>query len=129
VAKYDPLGEFLARQPGERIPMSFAEIEKLIGAKLPPSKQYPAWWSNNPWNNVMTKVWRRAGFVSEQVDTERERLVFRRAATDERAGRKPIRRPASGGFPGFGAMKGTVRISVEVDLTEPADPDWGKSDE
>ncbi|MDP3852342.1 hypothetical protein [Phenylobacterium sp.] len=125
MAKYDPLGVYLANQDAERVPMSFAEIEALIGAKLPDSKRYPAWWSNNEWNNVMTKVWRRAGFVSEQVDTAREKLVFRRAearAPSERPGRRSSR----GGFPGFGVMKGTVRIAVDFDLTTPADPEWGK---
>jgi hypothetical protein len=28
--------------------------------------------------------------------------------------------------PLFGALKGFVRIPAGVDLTEPADPDWGK---
>jgi len=28
--------------------------------------------------------------------------------------------------PLFGALKGLVRIPPGVDLTEPADPDWGK---
>ena len=42
--------------------MTFGEIEELLGEKLPASKQYPAWWSNNPSNNPMTKEWLAAGF-------------------------------------------------------------------
>jgi len=34
---------------------------------------------------------------------------------------RPSERP-----PLFGALKGFTRIPVGVDLTEPADPDWGK---
>ncbi|WP_433960329.1 DUF7662 domain-containing protein, partial [Bradyrhizobium guangdongense] len=70
MGKYDRLGEFLRSQKTREVPMTFAEIERVIGGKLPPnSPQYPAWWSNNPTNNVMTKVWLAAGFRTEQVDT------------------------------------------------------------
>jgi len=78
--KYAPLGDFLRKQRSAQVPMTFAQIERVIGAKLPPSQYQRAWWSNNPWNNVMTKVWLDAGFVTEQVDVEGRKLVFRRAA-------------------------------------------------
>src|SRR6202047_4968894 len=61
------------------MPMTFSEIERVIVAKLPPnSPQYPAWWSNNPSNNVMTKVWLSAGFRTAQVDVKSRKVVFRR---------------------------------------------------
>ena len=107
--------------------MTFAEIERVIGGKLPPSSpQYPAWWSNNPSNNVMTKVWLDAGFRTERVDVRSRKVVFRRVE------QKPAETPASprprkgGHHPILGALKGLVRIPPGVDLTEPADPDWGK---
>ena len=53
MGKYDPLGAFLKANGTEHVPMTFAEIEKVIGEPLPNSKTYPAWWSNNPSNNVM----------------------------------------------------------------------------
>lgn len=105
--------------------MTFAEIERVIGAKLPPnSPQYPAWWSNNPTNNVMTKVWLAAGFRTEQVDTKARKLVFRRV---ESGSAEASRVKKSGRHPLFGALKGQVRVPLGVDLTEPADPDWGKA--
>lgn len=122
MGKYDPLRTFLQDQPGERVPVTFAEIERLIGSPLPNSKRYPAWWSNNPSNNVMTKVWLDAGYVTEQVDTEAGRLVFRRAAQ----GAPSRTQPRTGPFPGFGCMQGTLHISADLDLTGPADPDWSK---
>jgi len=68
MGKYTRLGEFLRSQRRKEVPMTFAEIERVIGGKLPPnSPHYPAWWSNNPSNNVMTKVWLNAGFRTEQV--------------------------------------------------------------
>ena len=81
MGKYTRLGEFLRAQRSKEVPMTFSEIERVIGGKLPPnSPQYPAWWSNNPSNNVMTKVWLDAGFRTEQVDIEGRKLVFRRVS-------------------------------------------------
>lgn len=121
MGKYDPLGTFLQGQQGDRIALKFSEVEEILGFKLPASKQYPAWWSNNPSNNPMTKAWLRAGYMTEQVDPAAGRLVFRRAHPPKAAGATP----RSGGFPGYGAMKGTVRLGDGVDLTAPADPAWG----
>src|SRR3954453_2089876 len=79
MGKYTRLAEFLQSQRANEVPMTFSEIERVIGGKLPPnSPQYPAWWSNNPSNNVMTKVWLSAGFRTEQVDVRSKRVVFRR---------------------------------------------------
>src|ERR1700754_3730692 len=100
MGKYSRLGEFLQAQRHKEIRMTFAEIERVIGDKLPPnSPQYPAWWSNNPSNNVMTKVWLAAGFRTEQVDTNARKVVFRRIeqtpaetspARAKKAGQHPI---------------------------------------
>jgi hypothetical protein len=123
--KYDRLGEFLRSQRAKEVPMTFAEIERVIGAKLPASSpQYPAWWSNNPSNNVMTKVWLAAGFRTEQVDTKGRRVVFRRV---EQSLNRPAAQPKAGRHPLFGALKGFARVPDDVDLTAPADPDWGKA--
>jgi len=111
--------------------MTFAQIERVVGAKLPPSQHHRAWWSNNPWNNVMTKVWLDAGFVTEQVDIEGKKLVFRRAATKGRPGLQEENMPfdatgksAMTRHPLFGALKGSMRIAAGVDLTTPAIPEW-----
>ena len=82
MGRYEPLRAFLDAQAGDRIQLTFQEVENILGVALPASKRYPAWWSNNPSNNPMTKVWLAAGFVTEQVDTAGERLVFRRAEAD-----------------------------------------------
>jgi hypothetical protein len=127
MGKYSRLGEFLRAQRTKQVPMTFAEIERVIGAKLPPnSPQYPAWWSNNPSNNVMTKVWLSAGFRTEQVDVKSRKVVFRRV--EQSSTESPPLVPAKKGerHPLFGALKGLVRIPPGIDLTEPADPDWGK---
>ncbi len=79
MSKYSALGDYLKRQSRDAVPMTFGEIEKIVGAKLPASAQkHRPWWSNNADNSVMTKVWRDAGFQSEQVDIAARKLVFRR---------------------------------------------------
>jgi hypothetical protein len=130
MGKYEPLTEFLRRQAENEIQMTFAQIERVIAAKLPPKAQkHRAWWSNSPSNSVMTKAWLEAGFRSEQVDMEGRKLVFRRThsvqptrgeSSAERNGDAPKRHPL------IGWMKGTVQIPPGVDLTEPADPEWGE---
>lgn len=125
MSKYDPLGDFLRAQPKEAVPLRFADIAKIVGHRLPRSARYPAWWSNNETNNVMTKVWLDAGFRTEQVDVVHEKLVFRRQkATTFSEDRQPFRpRVSSERHPLLGALKGYIRAMT--DLTQPADPDWG----
>ena len=81
MAKYDPLGRHLQSQPGPEVVMTFAEIEGVIGAALPPSaKEYPAWWANetNPdTRHVHSRAWLGAG-LKASVDQVRRRVVFRK---------------------------------------------------
>jgi len=109
--------------------MTFDQIERVIGEKLPRSAhRYRAWWSNNPDNSVMTKAWLDAGFRSEQVDMEQRKLVFRRLEQEPTAKGGTPSAEARGpeGHPLFGWMKGTLTIAPGVDLTQPADPEWGE---
>lgn len=128
MGKYDPLKTFLGKQRTVEVPLTFQEIEKITGVKLPPKAQHHrAWWSNNPSNNVMTRAWLEAGYESAQVDLSARRLVFRRVrkvGTTERNG-PPGAKPGER-HPLFGALKEVTIIPPGVDLTEPADPDWGK---
>ncbi|HXC54822.1 MAG TPA: hypothetical protein VNU97_05980 [Rhizomicrobium sp.] len=146
MSKYDALGDYLSKQFGSEIPMTFTEIEKVIGLKLPPKAQhYRAWWSNNPSNNVMTKVWLAAGFQTEQVDMASRKLVFKRK--DRGAGLPPTPPALVSAsrvgmaetpreftppetsvqrHPALGAMKGTFTIEPGYDLTKPVytDEEW-----
>jgi hypothetical protein len=79
VSKYQPLSEHLKRARGDRHALSFAEIEAIVGDRLPASAhKHRAWWSNNPNNSAMTKAWLAAGWYSSDVDMEGRKLVFRR---------------------------------------------------
>jgi hypothetical protein len=129
MGKYEPLSEFLRGQRTDRIELTFADIERIVGFKLPrSSRDHRAWWSNNPTNSVMTKAWLEAGFESEQVDMEGRKLVFRRIRKSGAGARgpSPVLSASSGPHPLIGALRGTIWIAPGVDLTEPADPAWGE---
>lgn len=119
MSKYAPLADYLKKQGRDRVPMTFAEIERITGAKLPPSAtRHRPWWSNNPNNSVMTRVWLDAGFESGEVDMAGRKLVFKRVK-----GTKPAGGEDEPFHPAWGAMKGLVRIMPGVDITQPADPE------
>lgn len=126
MGKYTPLSEHLGKQAAPIVRMSFEQIERVIGEKLPPSAlRYRAWWSNNDTNSVMTKAWLDAGFQSEEVDMKARRLVFRRVRAKPSPGSTPSE-GNSGRHPLIGWMRGTLTVADGVDLTQPADPEWGE---
>ena len=137
MSKYDALGAYLRGQGADVVPMTFAEIERVVGTKLPKSQKQQAWWSNSTSNNVMTQIWLDAGFRSEQVDVAGRKLVFRRVAStasgmqEEPSVFKPALTfvpPAKkvDRHPAFGALKGMVTIEPGYDITKPVytDEEW-----
>lgn len=127
MTKYAALGDYLSKQKAELVKMSFVDIERIIGGKLPTSQRYPAWWSNNPMNNTMTRVWIDAGFQTEQVDIAGRKLVFRRVSGGSaRSHGSSAAKRNVGEHPLFARMHGTAHVPEGVDLTAPADPDWGE---
>jgi len=70
--KYEPLTQYLESLPREktRISMSFKEIERIIGAKLPKSAYtYRPWWGNqrDSNNRPQARAWLSAGFSVGRV--------------------------------------------------------------
>ena len=129
MGKYDPLGTYLARLGEAEAPMTFRQIEALIDAPLPPAaRRHRAWWSNNPDNSVITRVWRAAGFRAFQVDMTGGTLVFRRepgAVAPDPAPTPADHRPQAGLLDRIRArLGGTVRTPYGVDLTEPTGEVW-----
>lgn len=127
MSKYEPLTHFLNGRRTEEVPMTFAEIEKVVGFRLPEKASgIRAWWSNNPSNNVMTKAWLAAGYVTERVDMGSRRLVFRRARTPV-----PTAKAPSGSGRSVGVLDrirarlgGTVTIPDGVDICAPMGEAW-----
>lgn len=131
MGKYAPLKVFLMEQGKDHVPLTFAEIEKILDLRLPSSKQYPAWWSNNPSNNTMTCEWLDAGYETEFVDTAGEKLVFRRVKKLDAAKPAPVTGSAKEGqggaasrHPAFGFMKGLLIVEDGYDVTKPPDEAW-----
>jgi hypothetical protein len=124
--KYAPLREHLTRQGGSEIPMTFDEIQNVVGRPLPEKAAlHRAWWSNNPSNNVMTKAWLEAGYKTERVDMSARKLVFRRASRTPPAA-PPTPAAGSNGKAIFKAMHGALKgtVTINVDLTLPTDEPW-----
>lgn len=82
MSKYDALGTYLRQRNRSEVPMTFSEIEEIVGFRLPKSHQRLAWWSNSVGNNVMTRVWINAGYRADKVDVAARTIVFRRVAAD-----------------------------------------------
>ena len=81
MSRYDALTVFLSRSLVLEVPMTFGEIEGVLGRRLPPSAfRHRSFWSNNGDNNVMTKAWLAAGFESAEVDMKGQKLTFLMAA-------------------------------------------------
>lgn len=70
--------------------MRFAEIEALIGARLPASarnvRTLRAWWDNDPSPNSRHSQskhgWLAAGWEAESPDVDREIITFRKRAAE-----------------------------------------------
>jgi hypothetical protein len=78
MSKYEPLGHYLRRQKADSLTLTFDQIEKIVGFDLPASQDSYAWWSNNPDNNVMTKVWLDAGWRVKHIRLKEREIVFHR---------------------------------------------------
>jgi len=84
MSKYDALTLALRNRPGSHWPISFKEIEAVLKTSLPKSAySYPAWWSNNPSNNVMTKAWLDAGWKTCEVDIPGQKVTFKKSNQTE----------------------------------------------
>src|SRR5579862_8761951 len=124
MAMYDPLGQYLKRNAASRIPMTFRQVESVIGKKLPASAyRHRPWWANEERGHAHAKAWLEAGYRTEQVDMKTMKVMFVRASApsgvaesrhDFQADSKSVRHPL------IGALKGTFTIDPEWDLTKPA---------
>ena len=110
--------------------MTFRQVESVIGGLLPASaRRHRPWWANDATGHAHAKAWLEAGYRTEQVDMEGEKLVFVRAPDSTERGMaesgaayKP--QDANVQHPMIGALKGLLWVDPALDLTKPAlDPD------
>ena len=73
--KYDPLYEYLKRNGQSSVHLTFAEIEKVLGDKLPVSAyKYSAWWSNG--GHIQANAWLDAGYKVGNVNLDMQIVTF-----------------------------------------------------
>lgn len=147
--KYHPLFEHLLFSGQGRLSMTFAEIEDVIGSRLPPSAhRREAWWSNNPVGHSQAQAWLRASYRTSNVDLAGQTVDFslegwpegyrrahfasrpakelqrgvgepRQAAYDAAAADRPPKSTEQV-HPLFGIWKGKVTLVPGYDYTKPA---------
>ena len=68
-AKYAPLTQYLAAQPGATVTLTFADIEALLGAPLPASaRRRTDWWGNHIRSQSHTRAWTAVGWRVQRVN-------------------------------------------------------------
>ena len=74
---YDALCNYLSQRKGQRIEMSFSEIEEIIGDTLPLSAyKYNAWWNNSRTKaHPHCRAWMNAGFKTVDVNSNIEKRI------------------------------------------------------
>ncbi|WP_371346899.1 hypothetical protein [Ancylobacter sp. IITR112] len=80
MSKYEPLGTYLAGQPGRRVALDFPAIEAVLRFPLPGSAhRYPAWWANEiNGRHVQAHAWMDAGWRVDGIDLLKKEVVFAR---------------------------------------------------
>lgn len=128
MSKYEPLQRHLTCLQVRVWRASFDDVEQVLGFALPKSAyRYPAWWSNDTTGHVQSNAWLDAGWKTENVDIEGRAVTFSVGDRDVlKAGGSGA--GANGSIELFGALKGTVRVQVDWDLTEPTGETWSASD-
>ena len=120
MSKYEPLPQFLGSVGGAMHRLSFSEIERIVGFKLPKSAyEHEAWWSNNATGHSHARAWMKFGWRTEAVDLAARKVTFQRSRPS------PISSAmASTKTDPWGCMAGTVTFMPGVDLTEPMGEKW-----
>lgn len=107
MSKYEALPQFLASVGGAAHRMSFNEIERVLGFKLPKSAyQHEAWWSNNATGHSHAKAWLQSGWRTEALDLAARKITFQRREAAITTKQDP-----------WGCMAGTITILSDADVT------------
>lgn len=79
--KYEPLTEYLATLTGDEVCFTFAEIEAILRAPLPPTAwRRSAWWANSSrLDHPQSRAWLASGW-SVSADVNNGAVTFFRAA-------------------------------------------------
>jgi hypothetical protein len=76
-SKYEPLAIYLRSIEGNKIHITFKEVEEIIDGSLPDSAwEHRAWWSNNESHTSSRNGWLAGGWKTSNVDMEKQELDF-----------------------------------------------------
>ena len=82
MGKYDPLRDYLERMSKIEWRAGFADVEKILGFRLPVSaRKYPAWWANEESQKSVhshSRSWVDAGWQTAELNLGNEQVIFRR---------------------------------------------------
>jgi hypothetical protein len=86
--KYAPLGDYLAGCAGNRVRMTFPQVEELVGHLPDSAHRHRAWWGNNG-ATVAAKAWLDAGWHVESVNQPAGEVVFSRGPSSQAKRARP----------------------------------------
>lgn len=81
MGKYDRLADHLRKKKLARYEMSFADVERVLGAMLPNGARRPEWWANESSpesRHVQCRAWLSTGYKAYLQPT-RDRVRFERS--------------------------------------------------
>lgn len=77
MGKYEPLRDYLAARPGEEEPMTFGQVERLVGPLPESAREHRAWWGNDGYKS-QSIAWQAAGWHVVSVDQAASQVLFAR---------------------------------------------------
>ncbi|MBU9322035.1 HNH endonuclease [Burkholderia gladioli] len=86
MSKYALLGDYLRKETGSEITLTFDQIEQIIGTNLPPSAaKHDEWWQNSTPgtdSHVQALAWMTTGWRKLRVDRSARYVTFARAGSN-----------------------------------------------
>ena len=78
-SKYYPLQVYLQQAVDDELTLTFTQIERIIGDRLPHSaRTQRTWWSNRGRGAVQATAWMGAGYHVAELDLDAEAVTFRK---------------------------------------------------
>ena len=78
IARYNPLRDYLASYRASQLNLTFGYIESILKFELETAAYtFKSWWENDR-KNPQAMAWLEAGWEVEDVDLQREGVVFKR---------------------------------------------------
>ena len=75
-SKYDKIHDFLVKQEGDEIELTFKQVERIVGAKLPRSARQGASFWGNDFSHSQARAWMSAAWRTRDVSVGQEHVTF-----------------------------------------------------